>query len=633
MKKLLTITSNLLLSFSCFAGAGLVTGTLSPVNNTNNSGGGGGGATNGIQMLNGFGTNTTLINPTINGGKLNSNTFVQSFIQPTNTYTSTASISSAVNSHIFTSTTHTFLGWHAGWQFTTIPDNQQYWVTRVITDNSVYAYSINMGGNSAYTNVAALISPDAEYVSDNNGVKDAFSIGGDGSVMISGENDFANSGALYFVNDEDTVSLVVANPGNTTSHRFSVETKIGEPFTVFLSAPNESVFVNNIGALDVNNGITNKNGNVQLLGPVQLPAQTASRALVTDGSQVIGSSATTATELGYVSGVTSAIQTQINAKGVGDAVLANNQTFSGNDTFSGLLRATNTVNGSGTVFSNGVPIVISNNVVVAGISTNGHLSVMLSGTNLVSIHAVGNTNSGIMFDAANTNDTVLTSMGTNIIRASSNSFTLFHGLTFPTNNTFATDTVQFTNGASGFVTLTNFGVGIVTSKPGQTTSNLVAIFGDLAGNTQLNLNSTVGTFSTIRFLVSNVTRGYLAMGTSGFEWDSANGTPNSTWDNTTGNASFKGTITATNGLTSTVSNATVFTFTMPATTVNFTNTNGVSWAYFIDNTAVTGTAIKKNGIQIFSGLSTDVTILLRANETFSETYTVGTPTLTGNVFP
>ena len=37
----------------------------------------------------------------------------------------------------------------------------------------------------------------------------------------------------------------------------------------------------------------------------------------------------TATELGYVDGVTSAIQTQLNAKGVGDAVLANDQTWGG----------------------------------------------------------------------------------------------------------------------------------------------------------------------------------------------------------------------------------------------------------------------------------------------------------------
>ena len=46
----------------------------------------------------------------------------------------------------------------------------------------------------------------------------------------------------------------------------------------------------------------------------KLAALTASKALVSDASGVISASAVTATELGYVSGVTSAIQTQLNGK-------------------------------------------------------------------------------------------------------------------------------------------------------------------------------------------------------------------------------------------------------------------------------------------------------------------------------
>lgn len=46
----------------------------------------------------------------------------------------------------------------------------------------------------------------------------------------------------------------------------------------------------------------------------KLAAVTASRALVSDGSGFITASSVTSTELGYVSGVTSAIQTQLNAK-------------------------------------------------------------------------------------------------------------------------------------------------------------------------------------------------------------------------------------------------------------------------------------------------------------------------------
>lgn len=50
-------------------------------------------------------------------------------------------------------------------------------------------------------------------------------------------------------------------------------------------------------------------------------ALTASRALVSDANGQLESATTTATEIGYVNGVTSAIQTQINAKQAGDSDL------------------------------------------------------------------------------------------------------------------------------------------------------------------------------------------------------------------------------------------------------------------------------------------------------------------------
>lgn len=53
---------------------------------------------------------------------------------------------------------------------------------------------------------------------------------------------------------------------------------------------------------------------INVTGNINNTALTASTALVTDGSKNVASSATTSTELGYVSGVTSALQTQINAK-------------------------------------------------------------------------------------------------------------------------------------------------------------------------------------------------------------------------------------------------------------------------------------------------------------------------------
>lgn len=55
----------------------------------------------------------------------------------------------------------------------------------------------------------------------------------------------------------------------------------------------------------------------------RLPGVTASRALTTDASSNVAASAVTATELGYLSGVTSAVQTQINALTAGGLVLLN----------------------------------------------------------------------------------------------------------------------------------------------------------------------------------------------------------------------------------------------------------------------------------------------------------------------
>lgn len=55
-------------------------------------------------------------------------------------------------------------------------------------------------------------------------------------------------------------------------------------------------------------------GNVTISGNLGLPAATANRALIIDGSNQISASSVTSTELGYMSGVTSAIQTQLDAK-------------------------------------------------------------------------------------------------------------------------------------------------------------------------------------------------------------------------------------------------------------------------------------------------------------------------------
>lgn len=89
---------------------------------------------------------------------------------------------------------------------------------------------------------------------------------------------------------------------------------------------------------------------------------------------------------------------------------------------------------------------------------------------------------------------------------------------------------------------------------------------------------------------------------------------------------FSATVTNINGLSSLLSNTVApSSLTFPATTVNWTNTNNFNIQIYIDNGTVTGTAIKKNGGTIFSSVTGDATFILQPNETFSETYTIGTP--------
>lgn len=56
------------------------------------------------------------------------------------------------------------------------------------------------------------------------------------------------------------------------------------------------------------------------------------------------------------------------------------------------------------------------------------------------------------------------------------------------------------------------------------------------------------------------------------------------------------------------------------------HTTGRNIAVFVDNTGVTGTAVKINGTQIFGTVAASLTFPLQPNEYFSETYSAGTPT-------
>lgn len=86
---------------------------------------------------------------------------------------------------------------------------------------------------------------------------------------------------------------------------------------VFVFADHVQTLTNKTIDADLNTITNIENADIKAAAAIavnKLAATTASRALVSDGSGFISAATTTATEIGYVNGVTSAIQTQINAK-------------------------------------------------------------------------------------------------------------------------------------------------------------------------------------------------------------------------------------------------------------------------------------------------------------------------------
>lgn len=99
------------------------------------------------------------------------------------------------------------------------------------------------------------------------------------------------------------------------------------------------------------NSITNiENADIKAAAAIalnKLAATTASRALVSDGSGFVSAATTTATEIGYVNGVTSAIQTQINGKLSTSSLGTGVETFLGTPSSANLASAVTGETGSG----------------------------------------------------------------------------------------------------------------------------------------------------------------------------------------------------------------------------------------------------------------------------------------------
>ena len=142
-------------------------------------------------------------------------------------------------------------------------------------------------------------------------------VGVAGGSAISAFNVTGDSGTAQSIADGNTITIAggtgiasVASATDTITLNIdsTVATLVGtQTFT------NKTIDADGTG-----NSITNiENANIKAAAAIavnKLAATTVSRALVSDGSGFVSAATTTATEIGYVNGVTSAIQTQITAK-------------------------------------------------------------------------------------------------------------------------------------------------------------------------------------------------------------------------------------------------------------------------------------------------------------------------------
>jgi hypothetical protein len=135
-----------------------------------------------------------------------------------------------------------------------------------------------------------------------------------GSVKLKG-NLASGTGDPVLTRDATTseVGTTTNTIGTLTDSHIFVGNASNLPTDVAVTG---AISISNTGFVAISSGvIVNDDINASAAIAVsKLAALTASRAVVTDASGFISASSVTSTELGYVSGVTSAIQTQINAK-------------------------------------------------------------------------------------------------------------------------------------------------------------------------------------------------------------------------------------------------------------------------------------------------------------------------------
>lgn len=257
--------------------------------------------------------------------------------------------------------------------------------------------------------------------------------------------DLSNKASTTLNNLGTTAVNADINPGSLGLH-------LGNSTNYWNGITTQNVFgPSGTSSISLGNGqLIDSASNAQLTfntNGITLPQLTASRALYLDNSNIVKSSATTNTELGYVSGVTSSIQTQLNGKqSTGNYITA----LTGDITATGPGSVTSTVSQiqgntvNGTTGTNDVVFSTSPTLTnpVVGTQSQGNSSTKAASTAYVDIavaNAVSGINPAVAVQAATTS------------ASDTSSYTYNNGvsgvgatLTGPTNTALVVDGYTFT---------------------------------------------------------------------------------------------------------------------------------------------------------------------------------------------
>lgn len=310
---------------------------------------------------------------------------------------------------------------------------------------------------------------------------------------------------------------------------------------------------NNATASATPSTIVLRNGsNTFATGGIQVTGLTASRAVVTDGTSNLASSATTATEIGFVNGVTSNIQTQLNSKfpsgggtitgnltlpvgsaaspslnftgftttglstNAGNLQLSTNGTSQLSIATTGEITATNLATGTAGVVHSSTVGLLSNSLIVGADITDG----TIPDTKLQPITTAGKvSNSATTATANNTGNTIVLRDATGAF-AAGNIFT--RGVPVR-NTTLTTLTVSTTLSAAqilgGLITMNNGGAttltyptatALVTALPGLQVGDTLQVQFFSIGNGNVSFVAGSGlSFARTPIVLSNTAPGQL----------------------------------------------------------------------------------------------------------------------------